>query len=127
MSAKVVSLQSHRQSVTLIAIMSGKLDDTGELTEITEVKLTRAIDAADNFRRQNPPRPYVYVFPDCSRHEDGGQRVCDVLRLCALTADPYCSTVMVPPADAELLTYKQHLVFFNEVKANVVGDCVVLL
>jgi hypothetical protein len=127
MSAKVIAIQTPRQSMALIAIMSGKFDRDGDLHELTEQKLERAMAAADNWRRQNPPRPYAYVFPDCSRHEGEGQRVCDVQRLKVMAADPHCRTVAVPPADADFVTDAERLAFFNEVKAGIVGDCLMLV
>lgn len=125
MSAKVIPLQQPRQSMALIAVMSGKLDGAGELNELTQKKLERAIALSHEFRRRNPPRPYAYVFPDCSRED--GQRVCDVLRTEALAHDPFCRTAEVPPRDAEYVTDAERLTFLNTVKAKVAGDCIMLV
>lgn len=124
MSANVIQL---RQPMALIAVMSGALDSDGELSELTQKKLERAIALSQAFQRRNPPQPYAYVFPDCSRRDGAGQRVCDVLRMEALAYDPHCRTVEVPPPDVEFVTDADRLTFLNTVKAKVVGDCIMLV
>lgn len=127
MSAKVIPLQPPRQSMALIAVMSGKFDKDGELNELTQKKLERAMALSQAFQRRNPPQPYAYVFPDCSRHEDGGERVCDVMWREILTYDPFCRTAEVPPRDAEFVNDADRLAFLNTIKAKVVGDCLMLV